>query len=217
MNHQARPGTIGPESGQWAEFSHFRASLRRVLCFLREYQGLITSLHPEILIGCREETNPGQTLGPIGSEISRNYQSYWKAIEHRQWLAVHEVGDHTFVDHSIREIERLEKQIGRKSIWPCSGFQSLELDLDRTFLYACAVEQFPQRNPSPHRVSHRAVAPLSAGNTRLQTAAAVSGTLVGRSDRNRLEVANQLPKAEGDRPFHVALDVESPGLEVNGV
>ena len=70
--------------------------------------------------------------------------------------------------------------------------------------------------PAPSGVAHRAMAKLSAGDARLEEAAAIARTLVDGDDLHRLEVALQLYKRERQRRLDMAPQLEAKGFWVDG-
>src|SRR4029077_8384320 len=126
--------------------------------------------------------NPRQTLGPIRRKISGHHQSHRKSIKHRKRLAVHQERDDAFVQDRIAKIERFEKKIRARTRWACSGLKALKLHHQRAALYTGDIEKLAKPHSGPHRVPHRAIAPLTARHARLQPAATVAGALIYRRE-----------------------------------
>jgi Oxidoreductase molybdopterin binding domain len=56
---------------------------------------------------------------------------------------------------------------------------------------------------------------MSAGHSRLQTAAAVAGALVYGGNGNRFELLDEIGKAEGERFVNIPLDAQPPIFQIN--
>src|SRR5713226_4030560 len=62
----------------------------------------IRRFHPEIIVGRFQHADPRKGLGPVRGEVAGNHYPYRKAVQHRQWLAVHQIRHYRFIQRCIR-------------------------------------------------------------------------------------------------------------------
>ena len=156
-------------------------------------------------------------LRPVHAELSRHDQPDRKAVQHRQGLAVHQVGHHRLVQGRICQIERLHDHVGPLALGPGPAVEPLELQLHRPGPDPGGREQLLQPDARPERVPHRPVTPLSTGDSWLESTPAVPGALIHGGDRDRPEGLYQVVECDLERPLDVALDAEPPRTQVDRI
>src|SRR5262245_2898409 len=125
---------------------------------------------------------------PIGTCPTGHDDTGRKAVEVRQRLTVHLVGDESVRVHRLPDGYALN-EIG--SFVDDRPVRAIEDDFDSLLLDADLVEQVLESCALPAGAAHGAIAPLNAGNVWLEQAAPVTGTLIDGDDfdgRHLLEV-----------------------------
>jgi len=156
-------------------------------------------------------------LDPVHAELSRQHEPNGEAIQHRQRLVVHQIRHERVIERRVGQIQRLHHSVGAFARRPRPTVDPLELQLNRSRLDPGGAEKLAQSHSPPQGVPHRTVAPLGTGDARLESTPAVPGALIHGRDRNRLEVLYQLVEADLKRPLDIALHVEPPRAEIDGV
>ena len=142
----------------------------------------IGGLHPEAVEDVVDDRDLVEVLDPIGAVIARHDEAQRKAVEERQILAVHGIGQHHLAVARVVDVERLDEI---RSLVGHGPVHAVEGDLLGAGLHAGLVEHGLERHALPARIAHGAVAELAAGDARLEEAAAVARALVDRHDFDR--------------------------------
>ena len=140
-------------------------------------------------------------LHPIGAVIAGHHEPEREAVEHRQIVAVHAIGQHHLAVARMIDVERLDE------IRRCVAdrpIHAVEGDLPGAGLNARQVQHRLQRHAAPARIAHRAIAELPAGDARIEEAAAVAGALIDGDEFDRLQLPDVLER-ERLRPVDLAL------------
>ncbi len=95
------------------------------------------------------------------------------------------------------------------------NIESMQPHLNRSREHPCRIQHVLQPHTFPASIAHRAVAPLPAGNSRLEQAAGIAGTLVQCHQRDRLELRLQIVQRQAQRLAYVAADLQSEGPQVH--
>src|ERR1700686_1924098 len=100
---------------------------------------------------------------------------------------------------------------------PLSSVQALKLNALGIVLQPGQIEELAQPHSGPQGITHRAVAPLAAGNAWLQAAATVARAFIYGGKGDRLEFLHQLRKAQGQRLVDIPFDLQLPVFQVDSV
>ena len=151
-------------------------------------------------------------LHPVGRVPAGHDQPQREAVEQRQLLAVHGVGDHhlavaRMVDAS--DFMKLRRAVDHRLV------EAGEAHLHGARLDAGAVEHVLQPHAHPLGVAHGAVGPLRAGHRRLRKAARVARALVDRRQLDPRQAVDDVLEAERQRLVDMAAHRKAEAVDVD--
>src|ERR1700730_9199026 len=156
----------------------FDAGLTGADARVRRVRDRVGRLHPVVRIGLVEHFDVVEHLDPIGRVPSGHDEAERETVDQRKLRPVHCSGEHYLAVARMIDVERLHEV---RSVRDDRLVQAVEANLDGAGLHTRAIEHVLQANPGPARISHRAIRPLPAGDTRLEIAARVAGALIDGS------------------------------------
>ncbi len=150
-------------------------------------------------------------LHPIGAVITGHDQAQRKAVENRQLVAVHAIGQHHLAIARMVDIERLDEI---RRLVADRPIHAVEGDLLGALLHAGHIEHGLQRHAVPARIAHRAVAQLAAGDPRIGKSAAVARALVDGNELHRGKLSQFLQR-QRQRTVDLAFDRKAKLVGIN--
>ncbi len=150
-------------------------------------------------------------LDPISAVIAGHDQTQREAVENRQIIAIHAIGQHHLAIARVIDIERLDeirRRIADRSV------HSVEGDLPGALLHARHIENRFERHAVPARIAHRAVAQLAAGDSGIGKSAAVARALIDGDEFDRPELPDLLQR-QFQRSIDLALDLQGEFIRID--
>src|SRR6266481_5076725 len=171
----------------------------------------IGRLHPEAVEHAVDDSDFVEVFQPVGAVIARHDEAKRKAVENRQLLAVHAVGQHHLAIAGVVDIERLDeirRLVADRSVHPVEG------DLLCPLPHAGLVEHGFERHAAPARIAHRAVGQLTAGHAWIGKAAAVARALIDGDELDRGKLPYFLQR-QLDWAVDFALDLQRELIRID--
>src|SRR5262249_35572720 len=143
---------------------------------------------------------------------TRNNDAGREAVEVRQRLAVHLVGDDRRLLHCLPYRDAFDEVRRLVDDWTVGA---IEYNLDRFLLDAYLVQDITQPDAPPSAATHRAISPLHADDVRFKQAAPIAGALI---DSGYFKCRHLLQGVESELGLRVgtfAADGQLPGLGID--
>ncbi|MNF83623.1 hypothetical protein D3C84_659480 [compost metagenome] len=153
-----------------------------------------------------------QVLDPVRAEIAWHHQANRVTVEKWQVGAIHRPGDHRLAVHGMADVQRLDELRRARQH---RLIDSTEGHLHGAGLHPRLFQYRLERHPQPPRITHRAIAQLSAEHPRHREATAVARTLIDGHHLHRLGKRLEFGKGKRQRRVDQALDRQAVAVRID--